>query len=247
MSITFSPERRNDFETELFVEFRDTDRNQRIRLSTWLSWLADLAGDDYSARGLGRDVLLSRNQVFLISRFHLHLLRQPVCYDTLLGETWENGTEAIWFNRRYAFSGRDHQPVAYATSTWLLCDPVGHRILRPRALEHEVGKLDRSIDCGPALQIDIPEHALKLGERRIVYTDLDANDHVFSANYGNIIMDFLPVRLQDLPYREFEINYVKEAVINESLAMEGFDSGNQYTMVGRHEDGSVCFSARLTY
>ena len=30
----------------LFVEFRDTDRDQHVKLSAWLSWMADLAGGD---------------------------------------------------------------------------------------------------------------------------------------------------------------------------------------------------------
>ena len=85
-----------------------------------------------------------------------------------------------------------------------------------------------------------------LGERRIVYTDLDANRHVFCANYGNIIADFLPEHIVSKPVSTLEITYAKEALLGETLTIAGQETGDGYVMVGRHPDGNNSFISRIT-
>ena len=231
----------------LFVEFRDTDRDKHIRLSTWLAWLANLAGYDYEVRGLSRDELLQRGQVFLINRFSLRIRRTPRLYEELMAATWEHGTEMIYFLRDYAFETPQGERIADARRSWLLCDPVRHRILRPRELKDEVRSIDRAIDCPPLTQLTAPAEMTLLGQRRISYTDLDANNHVYCANYGNIIADYLPDTLVTRPVSTFEITYVKEALLSETLDISGAFSGDAYIMLGRHADGTDSFITRLTF
>ena len=238
---------RGAFHEQYYVEFRDIDRDEHVRLSVWLSWLAGLAGDDYEARGLGRDELIRRGQVFLVNRFVLNVHQMPQKYDLVNASTWEHGTELIYFNRHYHFEAPDGSPIADGRSTWLLCDPEKHRILRPRALDHEVRNIDQEIDCPEVIQIGIPEVLTALGERRIAYTDLDANHHVFCANYGNIISDFLPEEYLHLPLRTLEITYAKEALLGETLQILGANTDSGYVIIGRHPDGSDSFISRIQF
>ena len=233
------------FHEPIYIEFRDTDCEQHVKLSVWLAWLAGLAGDDYEERGLGRDELIRRGQVFLVNRFSLKVHRTPKMYETLSATTWEHGTEAIYFNRHYQFEDLDGERVADARSTWLLCDPEKHRILRPRALVEGVRDIHCDADCPPVTQIDPPEQLQPLGERRIVYTDLDANRHVYCANYGNIIADYLPEEIVSKPFSTLEITYAKEALLGETLHILGADTPEGYVLIGRHPDGNTCFISRI--
>ena len=232
------------YHEELFVEFRDTDRDQHIRLSTWLAWMAGMAGDDYEARGLGRDEMIRRGQVFLVNRFTLKVHRMPQKYETIRAATWEHGVDTIFFNRYHRFETAEGECLAEGRGTWLLCDPVQHRILRPKALDHEVRFIDHEVDCPPVGQIAEPERMDLLGQRKIVYTDLDANHHVYCANYGNIIMDHLPEHLADQPLSTFEITYAREALLGETLDILGTPTPQGYVMVGRHPDGNNSFICR---
>ena len=234
------------FHEPIYIEFRDMDCDQHVRLSTWLAWLAGLAGDDYECRGLGRDELIRRGQVFLVNRFSLKVHRSPRTYETLQASTWEHGTELIYFNRHYHFETGEGEPVADARSTWLLCDPASHRILRPRVMAGTVRDIQRDAACPPVAEIDVPEEMAVLGERRIVYTDLDANRHVFCANYGNIIADFLPEHIVSKPVSTLEITYAKEALLGETLTIAGQETEDGYVMVGRHPDGNNSFISRIT-
>ncbi len=235
------------FEKEIFIPFRDCDCTGHVSLSTWLAWLAELAGDQYEARHLGREQLLSQGQVFLVSRFSIRFYRHPVCYETLNAATWEKGTDLVYFRRNYDFTDRDGAVCAQASSLWLLCDPVRHRILRPAAMGHPVLDVDRPTACPFPDRIDPPQDAQPLGRRPVVYTDLDANHHIYCANYGRIFMDWLPDEYRRLPCTGFTLNYVKEATLGETLILSGFAQGSQYTITGTHENGAVCFTAAMSF
>ena len=193
----------------------------------------------------GRSGWRRRGQVFLVNRFALKVHRMPKRYETLTALTWEHGTEAIYFNRYYRFETVQGECVAEGRSAWLLCDPVNHRILRPRAFGDEARNVCREVNCPGLEQIPVPDHMELLGRRRIVYTDLDANRHVYCANYGNIIADHLPDELVSLPVSTLEITYAKEALMNETLDILGAQTPLGYVMVGRHPDGSNSFVSRI--
>lgn len=229
----------------IHVTFRDTDREGHIKLSVWLAWLAELAGDDYEARGLGREELIRRGQVFLINRFALRVYRMPRLYETLNASTWEHGTELVYFYRHYAFETPSGERVADAKSAWLLCDPEKHRILRPRALQDPVRDITRPNDCPEVGQIELPADLQPRGQRTIGFTDLDANRHVYCANYGNIIADALPEAIVSQAFRMFEITYVKEAMLGETLNLSGADTPAGYVLAGHHADGNASFVSRI--
>ena len=237
----------NIFQEPLYVDFRDTDRDQHVKLSVWIAWMAGLAGDDYEERGLGRDQLISEGQVFLVNRFVLKVTEPPKCYQTLKAMTWEHSLETVFFNRNHRFETPEGETIAEGRSAWLLCDPQNHRILRPRALKHEPKWVDREVDCPPLNQIPVPEQLETLGQRKIVYTDLDANRHVYCANYGNIIDDFLPDELVSRPFKTFEITYAKEALLGETLDILGADTPDGYVLIGRHPDGGNSFISRISF
>ena len=107
---------------------------------------------------------------------------------------------------------------------------------------------DQVIDCPDPKKILLPREGLEeLGTRQVVWSDLDGNGHVFSANYGDIIWDYLPRDLQELTPREFYINYSHEATFGEELRLVGFrNPDGSYLMegVGPH---AACFTALCVF
>ena len=231
------------YTASLRVFFRDCDTMQHPKPSAWLGWMVEFAGDDFAARGFPRSVLLQNNQVFLLARASCQVL-QPPCYDDVLTvRTWEDRLDTIYCMRGFAFYNSDRALLAKAESAWLLCDPTTHRILRPKAL------------CAPYRLTGeraggFPAEALErfsgepLGEYRVMYADLDANGHLFSAAYGDVMLNFLPPDIRTRPSRGFTINYVKEARLDERLALFGRAQDGAYDLIAQHQDGAVCFIAR---
>ena len=100
---------------------------------------------------------------------------------------------------------------------------------------------------GEPRKILLPREGVEdLGARKVVWSDLDGNGHVYSGNYGDFVWDYLPADLQEKVPREFFINYSKEATLGQELRMVGCRKGGEYLMEGLGPEG-VCFSAQCVF
>ena len=96
----------------------------------------------------------------------------------------------------------------------------------------------------------MPEQHELIGKRKIRYSDLDGNGHVYNAVYGDIVSDFLPEELIQRQIVGFQINYQTEAVLGEELdlflASDPMDENSWY-IEGRNAAGGNCFLSRVEF
>ena len=133
-------------------------------------------------------------------------------------------------------------------SEWILVDPETRRILRPGSFTAKpLGICPKEIDCPAPQKITLPKEGLEeLGTRKVRWSDLDGNGHLYSARYGDIVWDFLPEDLRDRTPRDFFIDYSREATLGEDLRLVGFREGDTYRMEGLGPEGT-CFSALCVF
>ena len=233
-----------DFRQELYENgyfrqeelcFADCDRYQRARVSGLLNKAAAYAGYDYNARGLTHDVLFEMGEVFLLSRLAMRIHRIPMAGDVLDIATYENGVKGAHMQRVYEMKDQTGEVRVSVKSDWILVNPATRKIMRPSAFTAKpIQTCDRVIDCPDPKKLLLPHEGVEeLGTRQVVWSDLDGNGHLYSANYGDIIWDYLPRDLQERTPREFYINYNHEATLGETLRLMGF----------RNEDGSYLMEA----
>lgn len=223
--------------------FRDCDSRGKARLGTLLSLFAATAGHDFAARGLPYEKLFEIRQVILLSRVSLRVQRHPTVDEVVTVTTWEDGVHGAHMGRNFEITGGNGALCVSAKSDWILVDPVDRKILRPETFTGKVlHDCPKAIDAPACRKIRIPsEGCTDLGGRKIVYSDLDCNGHVYSGNYGDIIWDALPEELQSAELLEFSLNYAKEATLGESLKLRGVLDGDTYRMEGLCGAGT-CFT-----
>ena len=228
--------------------FWDCDREKRMRVAAMLSKMAAFAGYDYDARGLTHEKLYAMREVFLLSRVALKVHACPRARDLLDITTWENGARGAHMQRVFEMVHQEGRLCVSARSDWILVDPITRKILRPSSFTAKpLTTCDKEIDCPEPKKIVLPREDLEdLGTRRVVWSDLDGNGHLYSGNYGDIVWDYLPGDLQERSPREFYINYSKEATLGQELRLEGFREGETYRMEGLGPDGT-CFTALCVF
>ena len=228
--------------------FWDCDRNKRVRIATLLSKVGAFGGYHYDALGLTHEVLFDQGVVFLLSRTTLHIHAIPHARDVLTIQTWENGAKGVQVQRVFEMTDQTGRLCVSAKSDWVLADPNTHRILRPSSFTlRPLGTCPKEIDCPEPRKILLPKEGLEdLGERKVVWSDLDGNGHLFSGNYGDIVWDYLPSDLQDRVPKEFSINYSREAKLGDAIRLRGVREGDLYRMEGFGPDG-VCFTASCLF
>ena len=161
--------------------------------------------------------------------------------------TWEDGVKAAHMQRVYEITDREGLLVSIR-SDWILVDPQTRRIMRPGTFTaKKLGTCPKAIDAPEPRKILLPREGVEdLGARKVVWSDLDGNGHVYSGNYGDFVWDYLPADLQEKVPREFFINYSKEATLGQELRMVGCRKGGEYLMEGLGPEG-VCFSAQCVF
>lgn len=230
------------------VTFGECDRNEKLRMAGLLGKVACFAGYDYDARGMDRARMLELGCAFLLSRVAVRVHRWPRYGEVLSIETWEAGVKGAHMQRAYVMKDRAGQICVACRSDWVIADPKTHRIIRPRSLVHEsFPPAPAELDCPQPKKILLPKEGLEeLGVRRVVWSDLDGNGHLFSGRYGDIIWDFLPDDLREREVREFYLNYSKEAVLGQELRLLGHREENGYRIEGLGPE-STCFTALCVY
>ena len=227
--------------------FADCDRYQRARVSTRQCMAAAVAGADCDARGLSSEKLYERREVFLLSRIALRIHRDPKALQVVDVSTWEDGVKGAHMQRVYEITDGEGLLVSIR-SDWILVDPVTRHIMRPGTFTaKKLGICPKPIDAPATRKILMPREGVEeLGTRKVVWSDLDGNGHVYSGNYGDFVWDYLPADLQEKLPREFFINYSKEATLGQELRLVGCRQGSDYLMEGLGPEG-VCFSAQCVF
>lgn len=135
-----------------------------------------------------------------------------------------------------------------AKTDWILMNPATRKIARPSTFTAKSFTVcPKEIDCPEPKKILLPQEGLEdLGTRRVRWSDLDGNGHLFSGNYADIIWDALPEDLQIQTPREFQINYSREAVLGDTLRLEGFRGEAGYFVEGLGPRGA-CFTALCAF
>ena len=228
----------------------ETDLYWRMKVSSILRRLQDIAGHHIDSLGMTRDILIARGQVFLLSKVEVTIHRSPRVNEKVILKTRPHPAKGVYFIRESLLCSEEGETLVSAASAWILADPENHSVLRPNAFDWGAYRFDE-VDFDPSVarrRIKAPEQMTQLGQRIIRFTDLDGNGHVNNAVYGDILCDFLPAeQMLARPIRSFATHYEHEAKLGETLSITGTHcEDGSYILLGQR-DGERCFSAQVTF
>ncbi len=235
------------FIKEAELRFCDCDYKKRAKLSTIMSIMADIAGNAYADKGYSHTWLWDNHFVFLLSRVSLHIKRVPKADEIISVHTWEQGTKGVLFVRMFAVYDESDQIIMEAQTQWVLADPYSRAILRPSAFTGEMNfhkdKIVNTLDCG---KLKVPEELSKCSERKISYSDIDANGHVYNAVYASIACDCLSKEEIDQDIVDFRINFKKEAMLGEIMQIYKYSESKKTYILGFIDD-NLSFECEFTF
>ena len=241
--------RRQDgtFEKTQEITFSMCDFTERIKPSALLVIAADIAGDDYSDRGLPHDALLKEGVVFLVSRVRFSIKRRIRAEESIKLISYERRVTGPFCIRDYIVEDDRGEIIIAGRSAWIICDPVSRRILRPASFPHPIqNHEDIILDVGEPEKLKLPQDMEKVCERKVVYSDLDGNGHVNNSVYGDMASDVLPMELFNGEIKEFAINFVKEARMGDPITIFRGKDGDREFIAGFLGD-SLCFECAFTF
>ena len=243
------------FTEKYTVRWHDTDAHRNIRPSKIVEYMQETANRQCESSGLPLDTLRDeRGLGFILGALSLRIQKPLHSYDEIEVSTWCTPTRGYIFNRYFEIR-RGGEVVAFAASTWVLLDINKKTIVRisPDDDMNTHFYYDDPIDTAllpqkPRIAKDAPLY--KVGERRIVYSDIDYNMHMNNTHYPDMICDHLLEMTGDeqKTVSSMSLSYLKEAALGEVLSVYRSDADADGVILIRtqNQEGDFCLDATVT-
>ena len=219
-----------------------SDANRICRPADLLRFMQQSATTQLEALGPNLDTLQSRGHAFILSRISMDYLTPAHTFETISCTTWPcSSSHGACFDRHFEIF-RGGTVIARAASQWALLDYKNHRLLR-------VGDADVYFTRGEAvstslpLRFRIPKDAVltQVGEKTVLYSDIDTNRHLNNTHYCDLYCDHLP--MDGKRVAALSIAFQKEAPFGETVTVLRTDApdenGVYYFRTVRQSDGAV--------
>ena len=214
------------------TRWHDTDADRLLRPSQLMVYLQETANLHMIHAGQSLDELRdTQNLAFILTRVSLEIFSHVGAHEDIQVRTWITYGKGCNYPRYFVMERPDGTPIAQACSHWVLMDLNTHLPCRADAYRYNY-EPEEPLALTPPRRVVMPERMECVGERRIVYSDLDYNGHMNNTRYPDMVCDFLPDGTASR-IRAMHFNYVKEGSAGATLrVMRGERVG---------EDGGVIY------
>lgn len=226
------------------VNSHDSDASGKVRPSLILRYMQETANLQLHNLGPTTDELIAGDRAFILSRINMSIYAELHAYDNISVSSWACESRGVSFNRCYQIQ-RGGELVAEAASVWGLIGISDRKIYR-------VEDITLGFDTDEPLELDAPKRVhiprdlplALVGERPIVYSDLDLNQHMNNTNYPDMLCDFIP-NVVDKKILNISISFAGEARLGETLKVYMRDTDGQYYFRTVRSDGSTNVEAMI--
>ena len=229
---------------EYEIKYQEVDGRKRLRLFNLENYLLEVAGTVADDLGFGIAKLHPMGLTWVLTRLSLEMYDLPTHCERVRFETWIESNAHMLSTRDYRIYSGD-KLIGQCKSVWAVLDMQKREI---------VNCFDNPIfaDCVDGEVIDMPRVRMNTipeptgaVPHKIVYSDIDYNDHCNSCRYLQAMTDaYLPdyygktVRL--------DINYSKEVMLGDELTTYYLVSPDGVQYQQKNQNGETSCSAKLS-
>lgn len=225
------------------------NRYGKLSTSYLFYQIQDIAWEHAEIMGFGYDKLKEEQQFWVLSRLLVKIERRPVWGEKFTIETWPAGADGFLAHRDIHFIDEKGESIITATTSWIILDLKTKRISRVADYENFPFHDERVFE-GFAGKVKSPRSEDKLIFTPVLFNEIDINHHFNSGRYLERIIDSYDFDFhQRNKLVEFEINFAKEGVPEDKLAIKKqiIDSSNHLCSVVRESDGADLIRSRLVW
>ena len=227
------------------TRWHDTDANRTVRPTELLVYMQETSNAHLDSIGYNLDKLRDEHSLaFLLSKTKIAIYKPLFFPEEITVETFTAESRAFGFSRFYRIF-RGDELIAAADTTWALLDLKTKQLCRADVFdfgfEHE-----HAIDIGLPARFRVPhnDETELIGQRAIVYSDLDYNMHMNNTRYADMLCDFLPI--DDVPrVTGISISYLHEAAFGDTLCIYRANAEGKYSFRAVNQDQNTCIEAEI--
>lgn len=220
----------------------DVDCYGRWRADRIFVMMQDAATAHSDVLGVGREPLLKKNVIWVLSRAELHMDKYPKIGDEVKINTWP-GKMRHFFAPRFFMIYANGEQIGCAAELWLIVD-LEKRVMadpKQRGIEMPSFELDAPLPLPSGAEL--PKEDGITVSRRARYTDLDENMHVNNTSYITWLMEnFDTYSIEKREIALLKVDYVKEIKPEAQITLRFSDTWDSFGMLGTAAEGEKHFA-----
>jgi len=216
------------FTTKFTVEGNDVDVNGIAGASRVLRYMQEAANRQMHTYGPSNEELWDRGLAFILSRFSMCLYRPLYAHDEIDVETWACESRGASFERNGRIL-RGGEVIAELYTVWALLQTEDHTLVRVNEIEFGFGTYPM-LDFDAPLRVRLPRNYEPplIGERQVVYSDLDRNRHMNNTNYPDMLCDYIPGGMNGRRVVRIAMHFRGEAARGDTVRIYGGEYESSY-------------------
>ena len=234
------------FAKHYITKWHDTDANRQVRPSALVTYLQETANEHLIHLGISLDALRdSHGLAFILGSISVCIYKPLFSGEEIEVQTWTCGKRGYRHNRCFRIL-RAGETVVEATSQWALINLADGSLVKIEDMPYHV-EPEESItlpSLPPRLRMPNLADMDQVGERRIVYSDIDYNGHMNNTRYPDMLCDFVP-DIREKRVSGMVLSYRHEAAFGHTLRVFSTPTDGGYLLCTAQEDGTVCTEAFL--
>ena len=236
-----------------FIKYCDVDFCDKLKVSSALSLMQEVAGSSADELGLGYMDLKKRNLAFIVSNICCEFL-QPITFgENVMVKTWPTPPTRFVFGREYQFVSEQGEICVNASSRWCLLDMETGRLQPSKVFDKQDYSTYNTTKLFEDVKWKIPTVAQSEGELsfslKIANSEYDHNMHVNNAKYADYCFNCFTVsELREWKLKNFSISYIKQCREGEVLRFYRKEQENhEWLVTGFNEKDEVVVQARIGF
>ena len=237
------------YQETLTARWHDTDATLAVRPSQTLVYMQEMAFCHLNSVDRNLDKLrFEEGLAFILTRLTLKFYRPIRPAETITAQTWISDGKGLNFPRYFRIQKQDGTVAAEGASSWLLIDLNTH--LPRRVSDFAYGfEGEEPLPFATPRRFPVPADMVEVGQRKIVYSDIDYNGHMNNTRYPDMVCDYLPEGTVGRIHT-MHLEFVREAKFGSTLrVMRGERTSEQgdtvYLVQTVDEQGEVCLAAEV--
>ena len=227
------------------TRWHDTDAERKVRPTQILIYMQETSNRHIASSGTTLEELRDRDGLaFILSKIKLAIRKPLYAYEDIEVDTWTS--EGRGFSSlRFFRIRRGDDIIAEAETVWALVGLNDGKLHRFDEIKWN-WENDEPVDVGLPSRFRVPkaEELEVLGERKIVYSDLDYNMHMNNTRYADMLCDFLPIGEVHI-INGMSLSYLHEAHFGDTVTVYGRREEGSYLIRTVNSEGKACLEAQV--
>lgn len=227
---------------EFKISFRDVDLSMKLRMSSLVDYMQEIAGEH--AYQLGLNFFGQEQEVYwIVSRAKMHLDEYPNWEEMITIKTYPAGIDKLFAVRRFDIYNEAGKEIGYIIGNYILLDTQTNRPVRPTSLKGSIEKLCYPYEGECLDKLKGPNLIEIEDSRKARYSEVDINGHMNNAHYVRWTIDMMSSdELSKRQVQSIQTNYTTSIMEGNTVKIvRGLDEEGNTIVQGMSVDEKVVY------